>query len=91
MTQKTYPVQVVGAALVDDLDHPARLLVACRSAPEALAGLWEFPGRQDRAGGRTQWQHFAGNCERSWGWRSTSVPKFRDRTPRGGRSTNAWP
>lgn len=50
MTQKTYPVQVVGAALVDDLDHPARLLVACRSAPEALAGLWEFPGGKTEPG-----------------------------------------
>lgn len=31
---------VVGAALVDD----GRLLAAQRSAPPALAGLWEFPG-----------------------------------------------
>ncbi len=34
----------MGAALVDDLDRPTRLLAARRSAPSALAGLWEFPG-----------------------------------------------
>lgn len=36
--------QVVGAAVVDSLASPCRLLVARRSAPPALAGLWEFPG-----------------------------------------------
>lgn len=36
--------QVVGAAIVDSLAYPNRLLVARRSAPPALAGLWEFPG-----------------------------------------------
>lgn len=35
---------IVGAALVDSLIHPTRLLAARRSAPESLAGLWEFPG-----------------------------------------------
>ena len=40
----TYPVQVVGAAILDSLTNPTRLLIAQRSAPEALAGLWEFPG-----------------------------------------------
>ncbi|WP_449081865.1 (deoxy)nucleoside triphosphate pyrophosphohydrolase [Rothia sp. 88186D007BW] len=39
-----YPVQVVGAAIVDSLAAPTRLLVGQRSAPPALAGLWEFPG-----------------------------------------------
>jgi 8-oxo-dGTP diphosphatase len=34
----------VGAAVVDRLADPAALLVARRSAPEHLAGLWEFPG-----------------------------------------------
>jgi len=29
---------------VDSLAEPAALLVARRSAPEHLAGLWEFPG-----------------------------------------------
>lgn len=43
-SQATYPVQVVGAALVDSLEAPTRLLVGQRSAPPALAGLWEFPG-----------------------------------------------
>lgn len=35
---------VVGAIIVDDLDHPTRLLAACRSRPPALAGQWELPG-----------------------------------------------
>ena len=35
---------VVGAAIVDDLGHPTRLLAARRTAPSALAGGWEFPG-----------------------------------------------
>jgi 8-oxo-dGTP diphosphatase len=34
----------VGGAIVDKLADPAALLVARRSAPEHLAGLWEFPG-----------------------------------------------
>jgi 8-oxo-dGTP diphosphatase len=33
-------VQVVGAAIVRD----ARVLAARRTAPERLAGMWEFPG-----------------------------------------------
>ncbi|WP_325027405.1 (deoxy)nucleoside triphosphate pyrophosphohydrolase [Janibacter massiliensis] len=37
-------VLVVGAAIVDDLDRPTRLLAARRTAPEALAGRWELPG-----------------------------------------------
>ncbi|MHC6593554.1 (deoxy)nucleoside triphosphate pyrophosphohydrolase [Arthrobacter sp. C152] len=37
-------IQVVGGAVVDNLAEPAALLVARRSAPEHLAGLWEFPG-----------------------------------------------
>ncbi|RUQ21097.1 (deoxy)nucleoside triphosphate pyrophosphohydrolase [Kocuria sp. HSID16901] len=44
MAEKNYPIQVVGAALVDDVATPTRLLIARRSAPEALRGLWEFPG-----------------------------------------------
>jgi 8-oxo-dGTP diphosphatase len=36
--------QVVGAALVDDLVHPTRLLAARRTEPPALAGGWELPG-----------------------------------------------
>ncbi|WP_373995710.1 NUDIX domain-containing protein [Streptomyces sp. NP160] len=35
---------VVGAALVDDLAAPRRLLAARRSRPSALAGGWELPG-----------------------------------------------
>jgi 8-oxo-dGTP diphosphatase len=37
-------VHVVGAAIVDSLERPTRLLAARRTAPPALAGLWEFPG-----------------------------------------------
>ena len=35
---------VVAAAITDDLVTPRVLLAARRSAPPALAGLWEFPG-----------------------------------------------
>ncbi|MCC3292779.1 NUDIX domain-containing protein [Arthrobacter sp. zg-Y1110] len=34
----------MGGALVDSLRQPSRILAARRSAPETLAGLWEFPG-----------------------------------------------
>ncbi|MFD1211601.1 (deoxy)nucleoside triphosphate pyrophosphohydrolase [Arthrobacter sp. GCM10027362] len=36
--------QIVGAAIVDSLARPSRLLAARRSAPEHYAGMWEFPG-----------------------------------------------
>ncbi len=36
--------QIVGAAIVDSLHRPTRLLAARRTRPEHLAGLWEFPG-----------------------------------------------
>ena len=35
---------VVGAVLVDRLDHPSRVLAARRTGPPALAGRWELPG-----------------------------------------------
>lgn len=35
---------MVAAALTDSLETPHVLLAARRSAPHALAGLWEFPG-----------------------------------------------
>lgn len=35
---------VVSAAITDDLLVPRTLLAARRTAPDALAGLWEFPG-----------------------------------------------
>ncbi|PWJ56162.1 8-oxo-dGTP diphosphatase [Quadrisphaera granulorum] len=35
---------MVGAALVDDLAAPRRLLAARRSKPSSLAGGWELPG-----------------------------------------------
>lgn len=36
--------QIVGAAIVDSLAAPSRLLAARRTAPEQFAGQWEFPG-----------------------------------------------
>ena len=38
------PRLVVGAAIVDDLERPTRLLAARRTEPSALAGGWELPG-----------------------------------------------
>ncbi|MET1035802.1 MAG: NUDIX domain-containing protein [Arthrobacter sp.] len=40
----TVPRQIVGAAIVDSLDAPRRLLAARRTRPAAYAGQWEFPG-----------------------------------------------
>ncbi|MDI2036124.1 (deoxy)nucleoside triphosphate pyrophosphohydrolase [Paenarthrobacter nitroguajacolicus] len=37
-------INVVGAAVVDSLEAPGRLLVARRTAPPRFAGMWEFPG-----------------------------------------------
>ncbi len=37
-------VVVVGAAVVDDLSRPTRLLAARRTTPVELAGGWELPG-----------------------------------------------
>ncbi|WP_043805969.1 (deoxy)nucleoside triphosphate pyrophosphohydrolase [Paenarthrobacter aurescens] len=37
-------INVVGAAVVDSLEAPTRLLVARRTAPPQFAGMWEFPG-----------------------------------------------
>lgn len=36
--------QIVGAAIVDSLTAPSRLLAARRTAPAEYAGMWEFPG-----------------------------------------------
>ncbi|XNZ01407.1 (deoxy)nucleoside triphosphate pyrophosphohydrolase [Micrococcus luteus] len=41
---------VVGVALIDDPVAPRRMLAARRSAPETLAGLWEFPGGKVESG-----------------------------------------
>lgn len=38
------PRPVVGVALLDEPEAPTAMLVGRRSAPAALAGLWEFPG-----------------------------------------------
>lgn len=42
--------EVVGAAVVDDLDRPSLLLAARRTEPSALAGGWELPGGKVDAG-----------------------------------------
>jgi 8-oxo-dGTP diphosphatase len=44
------PQLVVGAAIVDDLDHPTTLLSARRTEPPELAGGWELPGGKVEAG-----------------------------------------
>ena len=41
---------VVGAAIVDDLDHPTTLLSARRTEPPELAGGWELPGGKVEVG-----------------------------------------
>lgn len=43
-------IHVVGAAVLDSLENPGRLLVARRTAPERFAGMWEFPGGKVEAG-----------------------------------------
>jgi 8-oxo-dGTP diphosphatase len=44
-TTARQPVRlVVGAAIVDDLVRPTRLLSARRTEPASLAGGWELPG-----------------------------------------------
>ena len=50
MTGPEPTVLVVGAALVDDLDTPTRLLAARRTEPPHLAGGWELPGGKLEAG-----------------------------------------
>lgn len=36
--------QIVAAAILDSLEQPTKMLSARRTAPESVAGLWEFPG-----------------------------------------------
>ena len=43
-------INVVGAAVVDSLEKPSRLLAARRTAPPKFAGMWEFPGGKVEAG-----------------------------------------
>lgn len=52
--ERRSPGLVVGAALVDDLRRPTRLLAARRTAPPKLAGRWELPGGKVAAGERPQ-------------------------------------
>ncbi len=44
VTSSTRTILVVGAAVVDDLEAPTRLLAARRTEPPRLAGGWELPG-----------------------------------------------
>ena len=55
---------VVGAAIVDDLEHPTRLLAARRTEPSALAGGWELPGGKVDPGSRRS-TRCTGRCSRS--------------------------
>jgi len=48
------PVQVVGAAIVDDLTVPTTLLSGRRLEPPALAGWWELPGGKVEPGEEPQ-------------------------------------
>ncbi|MDR6637842.1 (deoxy)nucleoside triphosphate pyrophosphohydrolase [Paenarthrobacter nitroguajacolicus] len=43
-------INVVGAAVVDSLETPTRLLAARRTAPPQFAGMWEFPGGKVEVG-----------------------------------------
>lgn len=45
---------VVGAAIVDDLEHPTTLLSARRIEPPHLAGGWELPGGKVESGERPE-------------------------------------
>lgn len=52
--RKTHgPVEVVAAAIVDDLARPTMLLAARRTQPPSLAGGWELPGGKAEAGEST--------------------------------------
>lgn len=42
--------RVTGAAILDSAQAPTRLLVAQRSYPDSLRGLWEFPGGKQEPG-----------------------------------------
>jgi 8-oxo-dGTP diphosphatase len=51
--QNQGPVEVVAAAIVDDLAAPTMLLAARRTQPPSLAGQWELPGGKAEPGEST--------------------------------------
>lgn len=48
------PTRVVGAAILDSVEQPTRVLAAQRAYPPALSGLWEFPGGKQEPGESAQ-------------------------------------
>ena len=61
----SFEVQVVGAAVVDSLVAPTRMLVAQRSEPQTVAGMWEFPGGKVEPGESCE-QALVRELRRSW-------------------------
>jgi 8-oxo-dGTP diphosphatase len=53
-TPVSFPVRVVGAAIVDDLIRPTTVLGGRRTEPPELAGGWELPGGKVEPGEQPQ-------------------------------------
>ena len=77
-----HPVRlVVGAAVVDDLERPTRLLSARRTEPSALAGGWELPGGKVDEGESPARRPCTASCSRSSGSACASAPTCPARRP----------